>query len=502
MGGKTVVQGAGGKSQVVNQLCGSCVALDVFRSLGEDLQARILSRFEADDFPQTVELATALIDMFESREPGPLLNAIHRLLDYERSCCQRQRAMDSLQAQVDEMSVEHLRLVAMAEVQGDSGNFIAQLVNRLTNLYEEFKILTDEYSDLLGDLEEEKQTILDDGAVLSAELMAESFAERFMTASSQVIMVRSGRLAFAVMAESHPFFEQIYNQAAAIRQRADQLNVKIDRLGSAYGSDFRRRMAEVRQNIQNIKAAFIAAKSESFFYGLVFGLHEIEEFSPMDLGIYRIHDALVDFDWNRLENYMFDYLALLENEVKKAKDVPAPVVSEKARKKNEEIKDSKSDAPTTAVTKNVHNLPDVELEEMYLAAVFCFVIEKYARYLAEGKPHDKAFARANQFGKKQALVARLLSETGYVNDADRSRLTRVIAPRLVEQGLIVVSEFLYPGHRSRSGSGEMDKTNKIYLTEKGFVSGQALNAKYMEMMTAVFKYDAQRREDFGNRVKK
>jgi len=494
--------------------------VDELRSLVEE---RFLGVNQYEDiegaqeiFQRTIDLFSAIHAVDEDQSQEALNQLFGQLIKVMRDSQLTRVRVEELDLRLNDLAVERLRESSVETVKSGAAEFMDALVEHLGYYHKEFTSLVGKYGEACQALEKEKKTIEEtvSGIEIEAQKAAEDRGEDnlraafFFASSRQVAFVKKlealkdKRATEESKEELKKLRQHILrdkNWVKALRDKVEAMKKRISdhekNIGLAERSssgEIKRQIIFIKSEIEVIRNTFKMVGKEDLFWGCAFGLHEVVDFTPINMLVYRI-----ELGDQSLFGFSFDEYLLKEVEVNKnyehylrlpcGHEVELAPVSPLANGAegsfdNDDEEDEVDQPETEAATTEPLGKRGEELIDFCLAVLWGRVND----YIKKTNISEKDLIQGGDFGRMPKKVAKSLYAIGLIDKNEKALVAEQLPRIMVARGYVKISlrKALVINHET--GGSDFEDRDCLFLTEIGRARGVEL-LQYPSNQTLVRK---------------
>jgi len=484
---------------------------DLIETIREELDQKFVSQGQYEVLPCAQEVfiqLDALLNSLSNVNTKSSQENLYGLLGKVISICRRLIQSDEKIADLDErlsqLSDEAIQIKAQSEVSNEAESFFATLTEFLQLFFEEFKALVEEYTEITSSVEERQNELEQRSEAIHEEISAILAGAESEDIKSYLFHARSRVIAFSRQSQAlsaspvtdsgikelDSSFETIERDhqlvlpvANSIRELMDKISEHKDNIESLKfekAVEIKKRISQVRDEINKKLSIFTDLGKESLFWGSVYGLHEIFDYIPTDLLVYRVENdtftALLEDLQKYLDKYSLGFDAF--QKIKDSNSLKEVVAKKRTASKRKVIPSSK----TLAISIGKNSPQKIDL---VICALWAFV-----RAQLKKNPNDR---RNGDYGRMPRVVARLLNETGQITDEVQIYLRENMIDILLGKGLISINKRMNPKNKVVQ--------EFMILTDSGRAYGQQLETEYTALMDEIVRIRVEERQSYEKILK-
>jgi hypothetical protein len=494
--------GVGGNLMQLSGLVDELRSLVEERFLGANQYEAIEGAQEI--FQRTIDLFSAIHKVDEEESHDALNQFLGQLIKVMRDSQLTRVRVEELDRRLNDLAVERLRESSVEIVKSGAAEFMDALVEHLGYYHREFISLVEKYGEACQTFEKEKRAIEETVAVIETEAQkaAEDRGEDnlraafFFASSRQVAFVKKleelkdKRATEESKEELKKLRQHILrdkNWVKALRDKVEAMKKRISdhekNIGLAERSssgEIKRQIIFIKSEIEVIRNTFKMVGKEELFWGCAFGLHEVVDFTPVNMLVYRIElgdRSLFGFNFDEYlskeSKLNQDYEECLQlpcgHEVELAPVSPLANGAE-CSFDNDDEEDEVDQPETEAATTELLGKRDEELADLCLCVLWGLV----ADFIRKAQLANKQLIRGGDFGRMPRKVAKLLCLVGAISKDEKEKITKQL-PKIMEgRGLVRIQLRKTIGKQYKTGESCSVEKPWLFLTDVGRERGHEL----------------------------
>ncbi|NQT50330.1 hypothetical protein HQ571_06580 [Candidatus Kuenenbacteria bacterium] len=503
---KVAVPGKGGRSKIVvhdDAHGGKLLQLSVLvDTLGNLFQGSFVEKEQYASLRETKNVfqlfkafLRTLSDVNEDQAKETMFRFLGAIIKMARQASIQDKTIESLELRNEALSEAVLRKDSTEKIKSSASELMDALVEHLSLCHMEFQDLMKEYQELVESLQEDKEQV--ESELDQFEVLLLSFLDGQKTDSLKAALFfpsshlsefeaklddfqRSKRTdeQKKELSDQWTTLEKNSRWISELEQKLVQTISKVSRhlrniemVKDKRGDAIKKQLLELQQEIRKIEVVFKTLSKEALFWGCVYGLHEVVQYTPTDLLALRVDTEERNLPGEELTRYLEKHIRV-EQALQACVSESTPGVLE-----TEQVQE------TTSSANRVKQITD-----MTLCVLWGFINDFLEKAEAEGK----TVQRKGDYGRMPRVVAKLLEQTEHITKREKKIVTETAIKTLAAEGMLLLKPRMAPTRKYKSG--EKSYTEQIYvvLTDAGRTKGQELLLSHQEMMTAVLKRQAER----------
>ena len=401
-------------------------------------------------FQRTIDLFSAIHKVDEDQSQTALNQLFGQLIKVMRESQLTRARVEELDQRLNDLAVERLRESSVETVKSGAVEFMDALVEQLGYYHKEFTSLVEKYGEACRSLEKEKRAI--EEAVIGVENEAQKAAELRGEDNlrAALFFASSRQIAFGKRLEElkdkrateesneelkksrqHILLDKnwikiLRDQVEALKKRISDHEKNIGQAERSNSGEIKRQIIFIKSEIEVIRNTFKMVGKEDLFWGCAFGLHEVVDFTPINMLVYRI-----ELGDQALFGFSFDEYLLKEVEVNKnyehylrlpcGHEVELAPVSPLANGAegsfdNDDEEDEVDQPETEAATTEPLGKRDEVLVDLCLVVLWGLVDD----YRKKTSIPENDLIRGGDFGRMPMKVATLLLMAGVITKNEKT----------------------------------------------------------------------------------
>lgn len=445
---------------------------------------------------------------------------------------QAARAVE-LDAALQVASEEKVRAESKEDALSRADEFMAAVTERLADYHRRLTDLIKRYKALCAELEEKKKVVEKEKDLLE-DCVEAALAEIHLLAMPAALHYANSRcIALERMVVGRPTddkskpeikvkceeIEKDFRWFVAIRQKVSEFQADVDGLSETIqiyreveGLEIQKNINDIKMAVRSLHSTFEMVGQSAAFWGCVYGLHEVFDYAPPDLLVYRFNWESGSLPIAEIDKYIANYQRLrqlaacfIASETKESPLDTASESDEGSAGENDCLDEDESDELTepSLVSEPVLRKSSAradgraeELGKMVLCVLWAFV----EKNIQQAQQTGKTLTRAGDFGRTVKVVVKLLYLVGWIQPAERKIVSGQVVDSLAERGL-VRAVVLKNAPTKNYLTSEVSRAEqvKLYLTNSGRIEVVRICDSHRAMIDAVLRKQEEREAAYKTR---